>query len=248
MQKDFFTARDDRVSLAFDLHRMDVIGHRQILTDGRNRYLFASAYISSGGAAGTQRMCLNRYQSGLRIKYPLQSVRVVSVSEIEPTGPQSVSIGEAKFVLCPIRACSPRPASVWIEDHHFADVDFDAAPDSPPPDTLPRSSLWPRMDEVFICLLLRAPLALMDIPARQSYVMAMVPPEERGAAASVTSVPRSLASAIGPLPAGAMLDVSSFGWPLVCAGAIKLVYDALLLVQFRSSGPPTKNPVGDLHI
>ena len=45
----------------------------------------------------------------------------------------------------------------------------------------------------------------MDVPARQSYVMAVVPPEERAAAASVTNVPRSLASALAPLLAGAML-------------------------------------------
>ena len=56
------------------------------------------------------------------------------------------------------------------------------------------------------CLLARAALSQMDVPARQSYVMAVVPPEERAAAASVTNVPRSLASAIGPLFAGALLE------------------------------------------
>ena len=87
------------------------------------------------------------------------------------------------------------------------------------------------------CLLIRGALSQMDVPARQSYVMAVVPPEERAAAASVTNVPRSLASAVGPFLAGAMLEHSSFGWPLVCAGLLKIVYDLLLLQQFRRVTP-----------
>ncbi len=62
--------------------------------------------------------------------------------------------------------------------------------------------------------------------------MGIVPPEERSAAASVTNVPRSLAAAITPLLAGALLDHTSFGWPLICGGAVKLLYDVLLLFQF----------------
>ncbi len=88
------------------------------------------------------------------------------------------------------------------------------------------------------CLLARAALSQMDVPARQSYVMAVVPPEERAAAASVTNVPRSLASALAPLLAGVMLEHGSFGWPLVCAGLLKIVYDFLLLWQFRRVTPP----------
>ena len=86
-------------------------------------------------------------------------------------------------------------------------------------------------------LLLRALLSQMDVPARQAYVMAVVPPEERAAAASVTNVPRSLAAAIPPLLTGMMLDRSAFGWPLVCGGVLKLVYDLLLLARFRSVPP-----------
>jgi predicted MFS family arabinose efflux permease len=86
-------------------------------------------------------------------------------------------------------------------------------------------------------LLLRAAMSSMDVPARQSYVMAVVPPEERAAAASVTNVPRSLASAAAPIPAGMMLEATSFGWPLICAGALKIAYDILLLMQFRALQP-----------
>jgi MFS family permease len=82
------------------------------------------------------------------------------------------------------------------------------------------------------CLLVRMALSQMDVPARQSYVMAMVPPEERGAAASITNIPRSLAAGIAPVLGGLMLDRSTFGWPLVMAGAIKAVYDLLLLILF----------------
>jgi predicted MFS family arabinose efflux permease len=99
------------------------------------------------------------------------------------------------------------------------------------------AALMPGVRSTLVCLLVRYSISSMDVPARQSYVMAVVAPEERAAAASVTNVPRSLASAIAPLPAGAMLDLTTFGWPLVCAGALKMVYDFLLLAQFRSLKP-----------
>jgi len=86
-------------------------------------------------------------------------------------------------------------------------------------------------------LILRMCLSQMDVPARQSYVMSVVPKEERAAAASVTNVPRSLASALSPLIAGAMLSRTTTGWPLICAGVAKIVYDLLLLRQFRAVKP-----------
>jgi MFS family permease len=86
-------------------------------------------------------------------------------------------------------------------------------------------------------LLLRMALSQMDVPARQSYVMAVVPPEERAAAASVTNVPRSLTTALSPLLAGALLQRSTFGWPLVVGGLLKITYDLLLLQQFRHVRP-----------
>lgn len=87
-------------------------------------------------------------------------------------------------------------------------------------------------------LLVRAFLSQMDVPTRSSYVMAIVPPEERAAAASVTLVPRSLAAAASPLLAGYLLTVSAFGWPLLVAGAMKILYDVLLLARFRNVRPP----------
>lgn len=86
-------------------------------------------------------------------------------------------------------------------------------------------------------LLLRTPFSGMDVPARQSYVMAVVPPEERPAAASVTNVPRSLAAGLTPLLAGLLLEYSAFGWPLIICGVLKILYDIILLIRFRAVQP-----------
>lgn len=99
------------------------------------------------------------------------------------------------------------------------------------------AALMPTAPLAILFLLLRTSLAQMDVPARQSYVMAMVPPEERAAAASVTNVPRSLVQAVAPALGGAMLNASSFGWPLIAGGLIKVTYDVLMLLQFRNQRP-----------
>jgi MFS family permease len=87
-------------------------------------------------------------------------------------------------------------------------------------------------------LLLRAALSQMDVPTRTSYVMAVVTPAERPAAASVTAVPRSLASAISPAISGALLMTAFSGLPLVVCGALKIAYDLALLYSFRHIKPP----------
>jgi MFS family permease len=90
-------------------------------------------------------------------------------------------------------------------------------------------------------LFIRSALSQMDVPARGSYVMAIVTPEERPAAASITAVPRSLASALSPMLAGALLAASPFGWPLVAAGGLKVAYDLALLAMFRKVRPPEES-------
>jgi MFS family permease len=104
------------------------------------------------------------------------------------------------------------------------------------------AGLVPSLGAAVALLLARMSLSQMDVPARQAYVMAMVPPERRSAAASVTNVPRSLAAALSPVIAGAMLDASNFGWPLLVGGALKAAYDLLLFVQFRARKP---SPLGE---
>jgi MFS family permease len=87
-------------------------------------------------------------------------------------------------------------------------------------------------------LLLRAALSQMDVPTRTSYVMAVVTPPERPAAASVTAVPRSLAAAISPAIAGVLLTTTFPGLPLILCGALKIGYDLALLFSFRHIKPP----------
>ena len=95
---------------------------------------------------------------------------------------------------------------------------------------------------VIVLFLVRSALSQMDVPTRSSYVMAIVSPAERPAAASITSVPRSLASAASPFFAGWLLGMSPFGWPLVAAGGMKIAYDLMLLAMFRKVRPPEEGP------
>jgi hypothetical protein len=91
-------------------------------------------------------------------------------------------------------------------------------------------------------LLFRSALSQMDVPKRTSYVMAVVTPPERPAAASVTAVPSSLASSL-VLP-WQELTTSFRGLPLVVCGALKIIYDIALLSSFRHTKPPEERPVG----
>jgi MFS family permease len=96
----------------------------------------------------------------------------------------------------------------------------------------------PNLVVVLVLLLIRSALSQMDVPTRTSYVMAMVTPAERPAAASVTAVPRSLASSLSPAFAGALLATSFSGLPLVVCGVLKIAYDLSLLWSFRHIKPP----------
>ena len=84
----------------------------------------------------------------------------------------------------------------------------------------------------------------MDVPTRTSYVMAVVTPAERTAAASVTAVPRSLASSLSPAIAGALLATPVAGLPLVACGVLKIIYDLALLFSFRHVKPPEERVEG----
>jgi predicted MFS family arabinose efflux permease len=87
-------------------------------------------------------------------------------------------------------------------------------------------------------LLARSALSQMDVPTRASYVMAVVAPEERSAAASITAVPKTFAWAAGSLISGYLLTLSSFGWLLLIGGVVKGAYDILLLAKFQKIRPP----------
>jgi len=99
------------------------------------------------------------------------------------------------------------------------------------------AAIAPTLPMVLALLLIRAALSQMDVPTRSSYVMAVVTAPERAAAASFTSVPRSLAAAASPALAGALFAASFGAWPLLICGALKIFYDLLLLIQFRHIKP-----------
>jgi MFS family permease len=96
----------------------------------------------------------------------------------------------------------------------------------------------PNLTLVLALLLVRSALSQMDVPTRSSYVMAVVSPAERAAAASVTAVPRSLASSLSPALAGALLTSAFPALPLVLCGGLKIAYDLALLFSFRHIKPP----------
>jgi MFS family permease len=91
----------------------------------------------------------------------------------------------------------------------------------------------PRLDLALAFLILRALLSQMDVPARAAFVMTVVTPEERAAAASFTAVPRSLAAALGPTLGGALFAAGWLAAPLVACGALKITYDLALWQAFR---------------
>lgn len=86
-------------------------------------------------------------------------------------------------------------------------------------------------------LFLRSALSQMDVPTRSAFVMAVVTPAERAAAASFTAVPRSLAAAASPAIGGAMFAAGWLALPLVACGALKIVYDLAIWKAFRQVKP-----------
>jgi MFS family permease len=102
----------------------------------------------------------------------------------------------------------------------------------------------PSLEWALALLLVRAALSQMDVPTRSSYVMAVVTEAERPAAASVTAVPRSLASAASPALAGALFAAGFQIWPLLLCGGLKIAYDLMLLGAFRRIRPPEEERAG----
>ena len=86
--------------------------------------------------------------------------------------------------------------------------------------------------------LAREALVEMDVPTRQSFVMAVVPPTERTFASGVTNVTRNIAWAVGPSVAGVVMQQVALAGPLVIGGVLKIAYDLLLFRAFRHVRPP----------
>ena len=129
------------------------------------------------------------------------------------------------------------PVAAWLS-RHIGLVNTMVFTHIPSSIALMLAAFAPTLPLTLALLLIRAALSQMDVPTRSSYVMAVVTPAERAAAASFTSVPRSLAAAASPALAGALLAASFQAWPLLICGVLKIAYDLMLLMQFRHLKPP----------
>jgi MFS family permease len=132
------------------------------------------------------------------------------------------------------------PAAAWLA-RRFGLINTMVFTHIPSSLCLIGAALVPDLDLALALLLARSALSQMDVPTRSSYVMAVVTPPERAAAASVTSVPRGLASAASPALAGALFSAGYAAWPFMICGALKILYDLLLLWNFRHVRPPEEN-------
>jgi predicted MFS family arabinose efflux permease len=90
--------------------------------------------------------------------------------------------------------------------------------------------------------LAREALVEMDVPTRQSYVMAVVPPSARTYASGMTNVARNAGWALGPLLGGTLMQHLSLSAPLFIGGTLKIVYDLVLYRSFRHLRPPEEQP------
>ena len=99
--------------------------------------------------------------------------------------------------------------------------------------------LMPNLPLAIAVLFLRFSISQMDVPTRQSYVMAVVPPEERSAAAGVTGVARTIGAAISPAIAGFLIaSPATINLLFYLAGGLKSAYDLLLYRSFIKVRPP----------
>lgn len=99
--------------------------------------------------------------------------------------------------------------------------------------------LMPNLPLAITVMLLRFSISQMDVPTRQSYLVAVVAPDERSAAAGITTIARSLGASLSPLLSGLLLaNPLLLNIPLFLAGGLKIAYDLLLYRSFRALKPP----------
>jgi len=96
----------------------------------------------------------------------------------------------------------------------------------------------PTLPLAIIVLLARFSISQMDVPTRQSYTMAVVDPDERSAAAGITTIARTAASSVSPFFSGALIGMSLLAAPFVLCGGLKIVYDLALYQSFKAVKPP----------
>jgi MFS family permease len=98
--------------------------------------------------------------------------------------------------------------------------------------------LAPTFETAVGFLFARQTLSQMDVPTRQSYMLAIIEPEERNAATSITNVSRTAASTVPPSISGYLIGAALLTAPFVFAGVFKLVYDVAIYLSFRRVKPP----------
>ncbi len=108
--------------------------------------------------------------------------------------------------------------------------------------TVPIAPTFPVAAALF---LLRESLVEMDVPTRQSYVMAVVRPEERTLASGVTHLVRMAGWAVGPFAAGLFMEGMSLATPVFIGAGMKILYDLLLYAAFRNLKPPEERGAGE---
>jgi MFS family permease len=94
--------------------------------------------------------------------------------------------------------------------------------------------LMPNLPLAIAMLLARFSISQMDVPTRQSFTMAVVDPDERSAAAGVTTIARSIGAALSPSLAGALISASLISVPFFLSGGLKIMYDLALYFNFRA--------------
>jgi MFS family permease len=97
----------------------------------------------------------------------------------------------------------------------------------------------PSLGLAIVLLLLRFSISQMDVPTRQSYIMAVVDPDERSAASGITGVARTIGASLSPVLTGVFLaNPALLGVPFILSGGLKIVYDLALYFSFQALKPP----------
>jgi MFS family permease len=141
------------------------------------------------------------------------------------------------FLAAGLLAAASFPVAAWLSERIglIATMVFSHIPANI---FLIAMALAPALPLATVFFLARSALSSMDIPARQSYTMAVVEPDERTAAAGVTGLARSLAQVPGPALASLLLGPFGLAAPLVASGLLKIGYDLTLFAMFRQHPAP----------
>jgi MFS family permease len=141
------------------------------------------------------------------------------------------------FLVAGVLAAASFPVAAWLAERIglIATMVFSHIPANL---FLIAMALSPSLPVAIVFFLARAALSSMDIPARQSYTMAVVDPDERTAAAGITALARSAAQVPGPGIGSLLLVPFGLGAPIIASGLLKIVYDVALFAMFRLHPAP----------